>query len=64
MIMFYNLNKEQQFPSPTPQVKHYIAPCISVIVMEAVHFIATSDPQAGIQDINYGGDLTDDIDDQ
>ena len=62
--MFYNLKNEQERPSTASKDKHYLAPSISVIVMEIEHVITASGPHAAIDDINYGGDLIDDIDDQ
>lgn len=44
--------------------KKYIAPCVSIIAVETVTLLAGSRPDASIEDINYGRELTDDIDDQ
>ena len=44
--------------------KNYVAPCISIIAVETATLLAGSGPDAGVEDINYGKDLTDDIDDQ
>lgn len=44
--------------------KKYVTPCISIFAVETVTLLAGSGPEASIEDINYGGDLTDDIDDQ
>lgn len=44
--------------------KRYIAPRISITVVETTYLLAASGPEAGVQDINYGGGLTDEIDDQ
>lgn len=48
----------------TNRSKKYVAPCISIIAVETVTLLAGSGPDASIEDINYGGGLTDDIDDQ
>ncbi|MBF1570695.1 MAG: hypothetical protein HXO21_04775 [Prevotella sp.] len=44
--------------------KKYVTPCISIIAVETVTLLAGSGPDASIEDINYGRELTDDIDDQ
>lgn len=44
--------------------KKYVTPCISIIAVETVILLAGSGPDASIEDINYGRELTDDIDDQ
>ncbi len=44
--------------------KKYVTPCISIIAVETATLLAGSGPDASIEDINYGRDLTDDIDDQ
>ena len=44
--------------------KNYVAPCISIIAVETATLLAGSGPDASIEDINYGRELTDDIDDQ
>ena len=44
--------------------KRYIVPRISITVVETTSLLAASGPEAGVQDINYGGELTDEIDDQ
>lgn len=44
--------------------KSYVAPCINIITVETAIILAGSGPDASIEDINYGRDLTDDIDDQ
>lgn len=46
------------------QSKSYVAPCINIIAAETATLLAGSGPDASIEDINYGGGLTDDIDDQ
>ena len=44
--------------------KKYVTPCISIIAVETATLLASSGPDASVDDINYGGGLTDDIDDQ
>lgn len=44
--------------------KEYVAPHTHAIFIEVVNLLAASGPEAGVQDINYGGDLSEDIDDQ
>ncbi|WP_424036034.1 hypothetical protein [Prevotella melaninogenica] len=44
--------------------KKYIAPCTSIISVEVTPLLAASGPEASVEDINYGGDLTGDVDDQ
>lgn len=44
--------------------KKYVAPSTSVISVEVTALLAGSGPEATIEDINYGRDLTEDIDDQ
>lgn len=44
--------------------KKYVAPCISIIAVETVTLLAGSGPEASVEDISYGGDLTGEIDDQ
>ena len=46
------------------QSKKYVTPCISIIAVETATLLAGSGPDASVDDINYGGGLTDDIDDQ
>lgn len=46
------------------QSKSYVAPCINIIAAETATLLAGSGPEASIEDINYGGDLTNEIDDQ
>lgn len=46
------------------QSKSYVAPCINIIAVETATLLAGSGPDASIEDINYGRELTDDIDDQ
>ena len=44
--------------------KKYVTPCISIIAVETATLLAGSGPDASVEDINYGGDLTNEIDDQ
>ena len=44
--------------------KEYVAPHTHAIFIEAVNLLAASGPEASVQDIDYGGDLSEDIDDQ
>lgn len=44
--------------------KKYVTPCISIIAVETAILLAGSGPDASIEDINYGRELTDDIDNQ
>ena len=44
--------------------KKYVAPYTSVISVELSVLLAGSGPEATIEDINYGGDLTQDTADQ
>lgn len=46
------------------QSKKYVTPCISIIAVETATLLAGSGPEASIEDINYGRDLTGEIDDQ
>jgi hypothetical protein len=44
--------------------KKYVTPCTSIIAVETATLLAGSGPEASVEDINYGRDLTGDIDDQ
>ena len=44
--------------------KMYVTPCISIIAVETATLLAGSGPDASVEDINYGGDLTPETDDQ
>ncbi|MBF1415565.1 MAG: hypothetical protein HXN33_08310 [Prevotella histicola] len=46
------------------QSKKYVTPCVSIIAVETVTLLAGSGPEASVEDISYGGDLTGEIDDQ
>lgn len=48
----------------TNQSKKYVTPCISIIAVETATLLAGSGPDASVEDIHYGGGLTEDIDDQ
>lgn len=62
--MLYNYNKEQEFHSLSDRGKQYVTPRINITDMETMQLMAGSDPKATIEDIKYGEDLTEDIDDQ
>lgn len=62
--MLYNCNKEQEFHSLSDRGKQYVTPRINITAIETVHLMAGSDPKATIEDIHYGENLTDEIDDQ
>lgn len=62
--MLYNYNKDQEIHSLSGRGKQYVTPRINITAMETMHLMAGSDPEATIEDINYGGDLTNEIDDQ
>ena len=62
--MFHKKEDGQTCEVLANQSKSYVAPCINIIAVETAILLAGSGPDASIEDINYGGDLTDDIDDQ
>lgn len=62
--MFHKNEDGQMCGVSTNRSKKYVTPCVSIIAVETVTLLAGSGPEASIEDINYGGDLTDDIDDQ
>lgn len=62
--MFQKNEDGQMCRVSTNRSKKYVTPCVSIIAVETVTLLAGSGPEASIEDINYGGDLTDDIDDQ
>ena len=62
--MFQKNEDGQMCGVSTNRSKNYVAPCISIIAVETVTLLAGSGPDASIEDINYGGDLTGEIDDQ
>lgn len=62
--MFQKNEDGQMCEGLTNRSKKYVAPCISIIAVETATLLAGSGPDASIEDINYGRDLTDDIDDQ
>ena len=62
--MLYNYNKDQEFHSLSGRGKQYVTPRINITAMETMHLMAGSDPEANIEDIKHGGDLTEEIDDQ
>lgn len=62
--MFHKKEDGQTCGVLANQSKSYVAPCINIIAVETATLLAGSGPEASIEDINYGKDLTDDIDDQ
>ena len=62
--MFHKKENGQTCEVLANRSKNYVTPCISIIAVETVTLLAGSGPEASIEDINYGGGLTDDIDDQ
>lgn len=62
--MFHKKENGQTCEVLANRSKKYVTPCISIIAVETVTLLAGSGPDASIEDINYGGELTDDIDDQ
>ncbi len=62
--MLYNYNKDQEIHSLSGRGKQYVTPRINITAMETMHLMAGSDPEATIEDIHYGGGVTDEIDDQ
>ena len=66
MTMCYDdENKLERCLFVASKKKEYVAPHTHAIFIEAVNLLAASDPEAGVDDIKYGGDLyEEDIDDQ
>lgn len=62
-IIMFQTNKQTCLLSAN-QSREYIAPCISIIAVETATLLAGSGPEASIEDIKYGKNLTEDIDDQ
>lgn len=62
--MFQKNEDGQMYGVSANRSKKYVTPCISIIAVETAILLAGSGPDASIEDINYGRDLTDDIDDQ
>ena len=62
--MFQKNEDAQMFGVSSNRSKKYVTPCISIIAVETAILLAGSGPEASIEDINYGRELTDDIDDQ
>lgn len=62
--MFHKNEDGKMCEGLTNQSKKYVTPCISIIAVETATLLASSGPDASVNDINYGGGLTDDIDDQ
>lgn len=66
MTMCYDdENKLERCLFVASKKKEYVAPHTHAIFIEAVNLLAASGPEASVQDIDYGGDITgEDIDDQ
>ena len=65
MTMCYDdENKLERCLFMASKKKEYVAPHTHAIFIEAVNLLAASGPEAGVKDIDYGGDLSEDIDDQ
>lgn len=62
--MFHKKENGQTCEVLANRGKKYVTPCISIFAVETATLLAGSGPDASIEDINYGRDLTDDIDDQ
>ena len=62
--MFHKNEDGQTCGVSANRSKKYVTPYISIIAVETVTLLAGSGPDASIEDINYGRELTDDIDDQ
>lgn len=62
--MFHKNEDGQMCEGLTIQSKNYVTPCISIIAAETATLLAGSGPDASLEDINYGGDVTGEIDDQ
>lgn len=62
--MFHKNEDGQMYGVSANRSKKYVTPCISIIAVETAILLAGSGPDASIEDINYGRELTDDIDDQ
>lgn len=62
--MFHKNEDAQMCGVLADRSKSYVAPCINIIAAETATLLAGSGPDASIEDINYGRELTDDIDDQ
>ena len=62
--MFHKKDVGQSCEVSANRSKKYVTPCISIIAVETATLLAGSGPEASIEDINYGGDLTGEIDDQ
>ena len=62
--MFHKNEDAQMCGVLADRSKSYVAPCINIIAAETATLLAGSGPEASVEDISYGGELTDDIDDQ
>jgi len=62
--MFHKKEDGQTCEVLANRSKKYVTPCISIFAVETATLLAGSGPDASIEDINYGRELTDDINDQ
>lgn len=62
--MFHKKEDGQTCEVSANRSKKYATPCISIIAVEKATLLAGSRPEASVNDIKYGGDLTEEIDDQ
>lgn len=62
--MFHKKEDGQTCGVSANRSKKYVTPCISIIAVETATLLAGSGPEASVEDISYGGDLTGEIDDQ
>lgn len=62
--MFQKNEDGQMCGVSTNRSKKYVTPCVSIIAVETATLLAGSGPDASVEDISYGGDLTGEIDDQ
>ena len=62
--MFQKNEEGQMRGVSTNRSKKYVTPCTSIIAVETATLVSGSGPEASVEDINYGRDLTGDIDDQ
>lgn len=63
-MMCYNDSDKQKQPFLASQKKMYVAPRTNTAFIGTVDFLATSNPNASVDDIKPGGDLYDEIDDE
>lgn len=62
--MCYNDSDKQKQPFLASQKKMYVAPRTHIAFIGTIDFLATSNPNASVDDIKPGGDLYDEIDDE